>query len=80
MPHREEAAGIIAAQHSRKESGALAAYEEQLNEVWGWRGMEAGITCLLAPNWPAAKNSMKVMGICESFNLHIATRFECSVL
>lgn len=31
--YREEAAGIIASQHSRKESGALAAYEEQLNEV-----------------------------------------------
>lgn len=31
--HREEAAGIIASQHNRKESGALAAYEEQLNEV-----------------------------------------------
>ena len=30
---REEAAGIIAAQHKRKESGALAAYEEQLNDV-----------------------------------------------
>ena len=30
---REEAAGIIAAQYSKKESGALAAYEEQLNEV-----------------------------------------------
>jgi hypothetical protein len=30
---REEAAVIIASQHSRKESGALAAYEEQLNDV-----------------------------------------------
>lgn len=30
---REEAAGIIASQYSKKESGALAAYEEQLNEV-----------------------------------------------
>lgn len=30
---REEAAGIIAGQHRGKESGALAAYEEQLNDV-----------------------------------------------
>ena len=30
---RDEAAGIIASQHRQKESGALAAYEEQLNEV-----------------------------------------------
>ncbi len=30
---RDEAAGIIASQHRRKESGTLAAYEDQLNEV-----------------------------------------------
>lgn len=30
---RDEAAGIIASQHRKKESGALAAYEDQLNEV-----------------------------------------------
>lgn len=30
---REEAAGIIASQYRKKESGALAAYEEQMNDV-----------------------------------------------
>ncbi len=29
----EEAADIIASQHRKKESGTLAAYEEQLNDV-----------------------------------------------
>lgn len=33
---REEAAGIIASQYSKPGSGALAAYEEQLNEVTNW--------------------------------------------
>ena len=30
---REEATAIIHGAHSRKESGALAAYEEQMNDV-----------------------------------------------